>query len=147
MIYALLNRNARPEDRERIAQAIQERRADDLRRYADNGIINHIMDVQSGDSFYCIHCLNEVTASPRNPPAGQRAAHHWHFRHSTNNECFDSHHNIGNGTYRNPRRHGCYIQLGRRATHPHTRCQLRQGSQSSYCHHAFTTICPGRNEI
>ncbi len=142
MIYALLNRNTRPEDRERIAHAIQDRRADDLRQYADNGIITHIMDIQSNDSFYCIHCLDELYASRRNPPAGQRAAHCWHFMHRTNNQCINRPHNVDNGTYINPPRHGCYIQLGCLETHPHTSCELRRRSQSSYCHYAFTTVCP-----
>ncbi len=142
MIYALLDRNTGTEDRERIVEAIQHRRADELRQYVNRGIITHIMDAQSDASFFCIYCLDELRASQSNPPAGQRAAHHWYFMHRTNNQCIDHCINVGNGTYLNPFRHGCYIQLGCLTTHPHTYCELRRDSQSSYCHRAFTTICP-----
>lgn len=142
MIYALLNRNTRIEGRERIAEAIQDRRADELRQYVNNGIITHIIDIHSDISFYCIHCLDELCASQRNSPAGQRAADCWYFMHRTNNQCINHHNNVGNGTYLNPPRHGCYIQLGCLATHHYTSCELRRNSQNSYCHHAFTTICP-----
>ena len=142
MIYALLNRNTRIEDRERIVRAIQEQRAGDLQWYVNNGIITHIMDIQSNVFFYCIYCRDQLYASRRNPPLGQRAVHRWYFMHRTNNQCINHHNNVGNGTYLNPPRHGCYIQLGCLATHHYTSCELRKDSQNNYCHHAFTTICP-----
>lgn len=142
MIYALLNKNTRLEDRERIAQAIQDRRVDDLSRYAYDGIITHIMDISPRDTFYCIYCNDQLAASRSNPPRGQRARHPWHFRHNNNSECRGQLCNVGNSIYLNPPDHGCYVQLGCLATHPHTSCKVRGISQSRYCHHAFTTLCP-----
>ena len=142
MIYALLNRNTSMQDRQRIAQAIEERRSDVLRQYSESGIVRHIMDIDLRDHYYCIHCTDRLMRSRRNPPAGQRAAHPWHFMHYENNQCIGHEHNISNSIYLNPNHHGCYVQRGCPETHPYTSCHLRRDCNTSYCHYAFTANCP-----
>jgi hypothetical protein len=138
MIYALTTNETTPENRIEIATTILG--FQNVQPYVEQGIIVHIMDVEEGRTYYCIHCANPVRPSRNNPPGQPRPQHKWYFKHVSEHRCLDTAFGLGDGLI-NPTNQGCYILLGLQGYQPQ-QCFCRRDN-ISYCHHAFIhEACP-----
>ena len=149
MIYALLDIELGEADRKRIAVAILARDRRVLRRFADDGKIIHIMDLNEQrpniGPRHCIYCLDRLIASDYRGPKELVVAGFWHFEHATINDCIGRirkspvPHALG---IKNPANHGCYVELGceldpegRPTEWEREKCRTIEGG-NTYCHTA-----------
>lgn len=149
MIYALTDQNAPDIQRGAIASALRERDMAAVHGFVDQGVIVHVMDVGENEDVFCVYCRIPVFRSVDRPPAGLVAHAPWHFEHRRMGhhpgECVGhtrqppTPHALG---IKNPRGHGCYVQLGceHLADRHRSACQTIANG-ATYCHHAAGQHC------
>ncbi len=147
MIYALTSCETPPEDRTRIAKAIDERDDRVLRRYARKGVVIHIMDRNEQNSprpvVYCIYCLDPINSTHYRGPKGLEVEASWHYEHREDHGCIGKVRRVPllHPLYRkNPANHGCYVEMGCELNqddtpgdHYRSRCKTIQDGRT-YCH-------------